>query len=69
MEIEILKDLDKKLSEISKELGLDKEEVVNRALLLYMDSINKMLLLKKEMNVWDKLSDGALEKFEFRYEV
>ena len=69
MEIEIPKDLDKKLSEISKELGLDKEEVVNRALLLYMDSINKMLLLKKEMNVWDKLSDGALEKFEFRYEV
>ena len=64
MEIEITKDLDKKLSEISKELGLDKEEVVNRALLLYMDSINKMLLLKKEMNVWDKLSDEALEKFE-----
>ena len=64
MEIEIPKDLDKKLSEISKELGLDKEEVVNRALLLYMDSINKMLLLKKEMSVWDKLSDEALEKFE-----
>ena len=64
MEIEITKDLDKKLSEISKELGLDKEEVVNRALLLYMDSINKMLLLKKEMNIWDKLSDEALEKFE-----
>ena len=64
MEIEIPKDLDKKLSEISKELGLDKEEVVSRALLLYMDSINKMLLLKKEMSVWDKLSDEALEKFE-----
>ena len=64
MEIEITKDLDKKLSEISKELGLDKEEVVNRALLLYMDSINTMLLLKKEMNIWDKLSDEALEKFE-----
>ena len=64
MEIEIPKDLDKKLSEISKELGLDKEEVVSRALLLYMDSINKMLLLKKEMRVWDKLSDEALEKFE-----
>ena len=64
MEIEIPKDLDKKLSEISKELGLNKDEVVSRALLLYMDSINKMLLLKKEMSVWDKLSDEALEKFE-----
>ncbi len=64
MEIEIPKELDKRLTEISKDLGLDKEEVVNRALLLYMDSIQKMLLLKNEMNAWDKLSDEALEKFE-----
>jgi hypothetical protein len=64
MEIEISKESDKKLSEISEELGIDKEEIVNRAILLYMDSIEKLLLLKKEMNIWDKLSDEALEKFE-----
>ena len=64
MEIEISKELDKRLVEISEDLGLDKEEIVNRAILLYMDSIEKMLSLKKEMNAWDKLSDEALENFE-----
>ena len=47
MEIEISKELDKRLVEISEDLGLDKEEIVNRAILLYMDSIEKMLSLKK----------------------
>lgn len=51
MEIQISKELDRRLSEISKELQLDKEEVVNRAILLYMDSIQKLLSLKREMIV------------------
>lgn len=64
MEIELPKDVNKKLSEVSDFLNLEEEEIVNRALLLYLDNIEKYIELKKELKAWDKLSDEALENFE-----
>ena len=62
MEIELSKDITKKLSKVSSILGVRNEEVVNKALLFYLDTISKQLELKKEMNAWDILSDEALTK-------
>ena len=64
MKIELPKDINKKLSEVSDIFDLDEEEIVNRAVLLYLDNIQRYVELKKELKAWDALSDEALENFE-----
>ena len=64
MQIQISKDTNKKIREASKILGLEEEEIVYRAILLYLDNIEKYIELKKEYKEWDKLSDEALANFE-----
>lgn len=64
MQIQISKDINKKIKEASEILGLEEIEIVDRAILLYLDNIAKYLNLKKEFKEWDRLSDEALENFE-----
>ncbi len=64
MEIEIHKEMDKKLKKASDILGFKKQEIVDRALLFYLDTIQKQLDLKQEFKELDKLSDEALLNFE-----
>ena len=64
MQIEIPKDTSKKVEKISKILGIEKKQLVDRAILLYLDNISKYLNLKEEFNEWDMLSDEALINFE-----
>ncbi len=64
MKIELPKDVNKKLLEVSDLLDLEEEEIINRAVLLYLDNIQKYLELKKEFKAWDELSDEALGNFE-----
>jgi len=64
MEIELTKDVNRKLSEVSELLDMDKEEIVNRAVLIYLDNTQKYVELKKELMRWDELSDEALNNFE-----
>ena len=64
MQVQTSKDVDKKIKEASKVLGLKEEEIVDRAILLYLDSMEKYLELKKEFKAWDNLSDEALNNFE-----
>jgi len=49
---------------ISRELGVDEENLIQRAVLFYLDAIQKQVDLKQEMNEWDMLSDEALMNFE-----
>lgn len=64
MQIEIPKETSKKVEEASKTLGLEEKELVNRALLIYLDNLQKYLDLKKELKEWDTLSDEAFLNFE-----
>lgn len=64
MQIEIPKETSKQIDEASEAFGLGKKEIVNRALLLYLDNIKKYLALKNELKEWDALSDEALLNFE-----
>ena len=64
MEIEISEDVSKKVNEASRILGIGEHEIIDRALLVYLDNMNKYLQLKKEMEAWDVLSDEAFENFE-----
>ena len=64
MQIEIPKDTLIKINNISELLGIKKDELVGRAILLYLDNLSKYLELKQEMHDWDILSDEALLNFE-----
>ena len=64
MEIELSRDTKSKLNKVSSILGVKDKDVVNRAVLFYLDTISKQLELKKEIDTWDKLSDEALLKFD-----
>ena len=64
MQIEIAKDTSKKVDQVSRLLGIGESQLIDRAILLYLDKISKYLNLKKEMNEWDSLSDEALINFE-----
>lgn len=64
MQIETSKENEKKIKEVSKFLGLEEEDIVDRAITLYLDNIEKYVELKKELKDWDNLSDEALINFE-----
>ena len=64
MEIELSRDMKSRLSKVSSILGVKDKDLVNRAILFYMDTISKQVELKKEISAWDKLSDEALAKFD-----
>ena len=64
MEIELSRDMKSKLSKVSSILGVKDKDLVNRAILFYIDTISKQVELKKEISAWDKLSDEALAKFD-----
>ncbi len=64
MQIEIPKDTSKKIERASKILGIKKQQLIDKAVLLYLDNINRYLDLKQEMKEWDYLSDEALMNFE-----
>lgn len=64
MQVQIPKDIDRKLKEASIVFGIREDEIIDRAILLYLDNIQKQLELKKELKAWDELSDEALGNFE-----
>jgi len=64
MQIEIPKDTSIKINRASLILGIKEKELIDRAILLYLDNISKYLSLKQEMKEWDLLSDEALMNFE-----
>ena len=63
-EILIQRDTLQKIGKASELLGVKKQEVVDRALLLYLDNLSKFIDLKRELKQWDTLSDEALHNFE-----
>lgn len=62
--VEIPTGIRKKLEETSEEMELDEEEVIDRAITMYLDMVNKEKNLKEEFSAWDKASDEALTSTE-----
>jgi hypothetical protein len=53
-----------RLKKVSQEIGVQEENLVQRAVLYYLDTIQKHLELHEEIKAWDILSDEALVNFE-----
>jgi len=64
MQLQLQKEMREKLKKASGILGFKEEEIVDRAVIFYLDTIQKQLDLKEELKEWDILSDEALEDFE-----
>ena len=64
MQIQTSKNTDKKIKEASKALGLEEDEIVNRAIAIYLDNMERFVELKKEFKDWDRLSDEAFLDFD-----
>jgi hypothetical protein len=62
--VEIPTGVRKKLEETSEEMELDEEEIVDRAITMYLDMVNKEKDLEEEFSAWDKASDEALTSTE-----
>ena len=64
MEIEISDETMELINQVEKILGIRKKELVNRAILVYVDGMSKQIALKNEFGAWDELSDESLDNFE-----
>ncbi len=67
MELILPQTIEQKVANAARILGFQKQEIIQRALLYYLDSINSQLEIQKEFECWDKLSDEALEICEKVY--
>lgn len=59
MSITIEKNTQKDLKKVAERMGIKEKELVDRALLLYLENAKKILDLEKEFLAWDALSDEA----------
>lgn len=64
MEVDISGAMDAQLRLASKKLGFKEQEIVRRAVTIYLDGIERQRSLKEEFSDLDSLSDEALLKFE-----
>ena len=64
MQIQLEKKLNKRVQDASKAFGVDQNQLIKQALLLYLDSVQKSFDLKKEFDAWDSLSDEALHNMK-----
>ena len=56
MQIEIPKKISENIEKVSQELGLDKKELIARAIILYLHSIKEHTDLIEEIKAWEKAS-------------
>ena len=52
------------LKKVAQTTGIAEEQLIQRAVLYYLDAIQKHVEFYEEMNAWERLSDEALANFE-----
>ena len=60
MQVELTKNLQHTIRNTSRLMGLNEQELINRALTLYLKSVEQIVSLNDELRAWDILSDEAL---------
>lgn len=62
--VEVPENVREEMRKTSEELGIDEEELVDRAIVMFIDSVRQREELEREFRAWDAASDEALESFE-----
>lgn len=64
MQIHLQEPTHTQLKKVSQTTGIQEEQLIQRAILYYLDVIQRQVELYDEMKTWDALSDEALVNFE-----
>jgi len=64
MQIDLREPTLMQLRHASQTTGIQEEQLIQRAVMYYLDTIKKQVELRDEMQMWDSLSDEALMNFE-----
>ena len=64
MQIHLQESTFAQLKHVSQTTGIQEENLIRRAILYYLDALQKSVALSAEMDAWDQLSDEALVNFE-----
>lgn len=64
--ISLPKEVEQELKIISKKLGISKKDLLLKAVLYYLQALEKKIELQKELDVWEKTSEIDLLEFEKR---
>ena len=59
------KKLQKKLILASKKFGLNKREVINKAVSTYLRNLDDFFSLQEELRMWDIASAETMKKYRF----
>lgn len=57
--------LKKEVKIVSKKLGIEPREVVNRAVSSYLNEVKEFTDLKRELHLWNVLSAETMRKYKF----
>lgn len=57
--------LKRQVKVVSRRLGLNPRDVINRAVSSYLGSMKELTNLQKELRIWDVLSAETLRKYKF----
>ena len=60
MQIQLEKKINKRIRDVSKAFGINERQIIDRALLFYLDAVQRSFNLRNEFDAWDTLSDEAL---------
>ncbi len=64
MKITMQKKLEQEIRRASEVMGVDEQELAERAMRFYLASIHQELALEQELHAWDQVSDEALLSME-----
>jgi len=64
LRLQLPQETSNRLRAASKDTGFREKDLVQRALLFYLDAIQRERELRRELRAWDRLSDEALIAFE-----
>jgi len=56
--------LQKQVNVVSKKLGINPRDVINRAVSSYLSSVKELSDLQRELHMWDVLSAQTMRKYK-----
>ncbi|MBI2097896.1 MAG: hypothetical protein HYT46_03130 [Candidatus Vogelbacteria bacterium] len=64
MNIKLASKINQRVKAASRVLGVGEAEMMNRAMLFYLDNLENSLAMRNEFDAWESLSDEAWSKIK-----
>jgi len=64
MNLKLASKISKRIKVASRVLGVEENEMIDRAMLFYLENVESSLAMRNEFDAWEKLSDEAWAKIK-----